>query len=387
MVSALTNALSEKNGWRTVEATASDNITCASEFIFNYEFDGGAAIGIKYRQLASLYTETAEKAYRIFTNDVEYEGEHNVKYINLHPNEEIEVDEALYRAFSLAAEAGSRNLFLAPIYEVYDNCFTCHDDSELVSYDPYSSDEVKEFFALAAAYANDSEMIDLELLGENRVMLKVSEEYLTFAEENAVESFIDFNWMKNAFIIDYIADTIANEGCTRGTISSYDGFVRTLDDSGNVYKTALYDRSGDTVYYAAELTHNRPMSMVTLRDFMINVRDDRYYEKQNGEMLTPYVDTADGMCRSSHSSMTFYSESAKCAELLLNAIPIYVTAEFTPEKLDALAENGIYSIYCDSFSVIDNGTAITHEQLYSSDEVSYTDAPAASNEPDQSTNL
>ena len=60
----------------------------------------------------------------------------------------------------------------------------------------------------------------VELLGEGRIRLFVSREYLEFARREGVECFIDFEWMRNAFIIDYLARELAAQGYTSGVLLS-----------------------------------------------------------------------------------------------------------------------------------------------------------------------
>ena len=60
--------------------------------------------------------------------------------------------------------------------------------------------------------------------GENQVCLHVSDAYQAYAAEMGYTAYLDFFWMKNAFLIDYLADTIRGEGYQLGIISSKDGF-------------------------------------------------------------------------------------------------------------------------------------------------------------------
>ena len=68
-------------------------------------------------------------------------------------------------------------------YNQYDEIFFCEDDSQLVHYDPRMNEEVAAEYAKIAAFANNPEMVDVKLLGENRIQLYVSEEYLAYAKE------------------------------------------------------------------------------------------------------------------------------------------------------------------------------------------------------------
>lgn len=87
--------------------------------------------------------------------------------------------------------------------------------------------------------------MNVELLGGNQVKLSVSDDYLAFAEKNFISDFIDFSWMKNAFITDYVADVMIDNGYTLGSLTSYDGFTRNLDQTSAITKlNAGPDTSG-----------------------------------------------------------------------------------------------------------------------------------------------
>lgn len=69
--------------------------------------------------------------------------------------------------------------------------------------------------------------------------------------------------MANAFIVDYIADTMRANGFVRGSVSSYDGFVRNLDDlSGSEYAFNIFNRVGNTVHQAGVMRYDHAMSIV-----------------------------------------------------------------------------------------------------------------------------
>ncbi len=346
LIYAFLHFLSGDPGWREIEASATKE-NCGGEFAFLYDLGAsGLSARTENRALTKLYSEASEQAYRIFNSDLEFDGVANVRYLNSHPNEETEVDEALYRAFSLLEEHGNRGLYLGPLYAIYDDMFYCNDDSEAAYYDPRQNEDVRAEFAQIVSYANDPQSVDLQLLGENRVFLKVSDEYLKFAEADGLDRFIDFFWMKNAFITDYLAETMIANGYTRGTISSFDGFVRALDGSGAEYSFNLYDWREQGPYMAAVMHYRNARSIVCLRNYKMNDLDiQHYYEFADGERRTSYVDTADGLCKSSLDNLVSYSQEKGCAEVLLSMIPVYITDEFREEEVNDLVADGIYSVW------------------------------------------
>ena len=226
---ALNGLMSNDSGWTNIEASSSAEIHCGDDYIFRY-YVGAAGVNAtaEKKALTLLYTDSIVKVYKIFSSDESFEGITNVYDLNRHPNETMVVDDALYHAFELIAETGNRAIYLAPVYTEYDNLFFCNDDSETVNYDAYQNGEVAAYFSEVAAYSNDPSDVNVELLGGNQVKLSVSDDYLAFAEKNFISDFIDFSWMKNAFITDYVADVMIENGYTLGSLTSYDGFTRNL---------------------------------------------------------------------------------------------------------------------------------------------------------------
>ncbi len=350
----VSNLSAKDSGWNEIEVNSSE-LNCSSDFVFLYCLgEDGASAKAENKELTALYSDAAEYAFRMFTNDVGYEDVHNIYYINRHPNEEMEIDDVLYQAFSLIRESGDRSLYLAPVYEQYDGVFHCTEEYQTVEYDPYLNQDVADYYAAIARFANDTQMIDLELLGENRICLHVAEEYLSFASENEIESFIDFYWMKNAFIADYLAEEILSAGYSRGCISSVDGFTRNLDHSGELYSYTFYDRADSMIYPAANVQYSGPAGIVYLHDYALNSDQLLFYAYPGGEIRTPYLDTRDGFCKSACSDLVCYSSELGCSEILLRMIPVYIADTLQNNTLTGLAEEGIFSIYSENSRICYN---------------------------------
>lgn len=370
----LFSLLSTEEGWKEIEANSTSEINCSSDFVFMYNLGAGdVSATVENKAITSLYTDATVEAYQLFTNDQGYDGVNNIYYINQHPNEEIVVDEVLYEALTLVQNYQNRTIYLAPIYVTYDDMFYCSDDSEILDFDPYQNEEVAADYREIAALAADSEAIDLQLLGENKVKLHVSEEYLNYASKNYITTFIDFFWMKNAFIVDYLADVMIKNGYTLGSISSYDGFCRNLDDSDTSYSFNIYDKVDQTVYSAAIMQYSGAKSIVYLRNYMMNSLDfQHYYQLENGEVRTSYLDIQDGLCKSAVNNLVCYSEKTGCAETLLNMIPIYISEDFQEDTITKLAASEIYSIYCKDNVIYYNDSLVSFTELFEQEDVRYT---------------
>lgn len=336
----------KSEGWTEVEVTASQ-LSCESDFVFRYCLgEGDKSATAEYKALTECYSEAVIRAFQLFTVDVEYEDICNLYAINRHPNQELTVDNALYQAFSRIQHSGDRRLYLAPVYEQYRGLFSCTEEYQTAEYDPRQNPSIERYYKAVAAYANDPEEVDLELLGENRICLKVSEKYLAFAEENEIESFIDFDWMKNAFIIDYLADTLTESGFTHGYLTSYDGFTRHMDTRAQTYPFQIYGRNGSAVYPSAQMELTSPVSIVALRNYPLTGKDSwHYYTYASGDIATAFLDPADGVSKSAADDLISYSADLGCAEILLQTAPIFIAEELRTEALSSLAEKGIYSLW------------------------------------------
>lgn len=360
IMTGLFSALRTEPGWELVTATSQEP-NCAEDFTLNYDFtDAGSAATSQHKALTTLYTSGCENAFRIFSPDVQAEGLYNVHYLNAHPNETVTVDETLYEALSLVQRYGNRNLYLAGVYVEYNRIFLSENEAMAATYDPAQNPELMDYIEQAVSFANDPQMIDVQLLEENQVCLKVSDAYLSFAEEYGIESLIDFGWMKNAFIADYLAEVLTENGFTSGYLASFDGFTRNLDNRRNSYSFNIFDRRGDSIYIPAVMNYESPCSIVFLRDYPM-VEKDRwhYFSFTNGRTASVLIAPADGMNKASVDSLVCYGEDAGCAQLLMQMIPLYITETFSADGLSALAENGIFSIWCEDLIVKYNQQDVT----------------------------
>lgn len=350
---AVSQFFAPQSEWITIEANSSAGITCAPEFEFLYHLGSGElSPTAERRAVTDAYTRLCRNAFLNFHNQLEEEGVDNLYAINRHPNEELAVDGALYEALAAVERSGDRTLYLGPVYDRYGSLFYCEDDSQLVDFDPRLSPEVAREYQEYAAFARDPQAVRVELLGEDRIRLFVSEEYLEYARREGVESFIDFAWMRNAFIIDYLARELTAQGYTRGVLASCDGFIRCLDESGEEYSLLIYDRQQEKTCSVAVMCYQGPKSIVCLRDFPVNALEEaRFYRLRSGEIRTPYVDTADGLCRNAVSSLTGYAGDKGCGEILLELLPVYIADALQKDALEALAKRGIDFVYCGSRTI------------------------------------
>ena len=359
LTAGFTGLLQKDTGWQTVEGPVTEDAG-AADFLFQYNFSGtGAQATALHKQISAVYSEALVKTYQVFKS--EELGAGNLADVNAHVNQEVTVDPLLYQAFGKLQN--TRYHYLAPVYAYYDNVIYSTSDEYLEDVDPRINAQAREYVARIAAFAADPVAVNLELLGDNRVKLHVSEEYQAFARENEITKFIHLHYMVNAFIIDYLADTMMQNGYTNGFLVSSDGYTRNLDRTRG-YSMNLYDRVGDTVYLAGVLQYRGPVSMVLLKDFPVNPTDACY--RQSGDhVVFPYADPTDGMYKASVSNLLSYSYELGCADVLLKMLPGFAAEEF-------LLPQGLFSIWCEDRTICYNDEYAEITQLLDRDGVVYT---------------
>lgn len=343
---ALTSALNTDPGWKEVEVETSD-LNCSADFTFQYYLgDAGMSATAEYKQLSVVYSDATVKAFWLFHESLLTEKLNNVAYLNANPNKTVTVKPALYEAFAKIQNAKNRSLYLGPVYLEYDRIFRSESEGEAERVDPVKNQEQAAYLKEIATFANDPEHIDLELLGNNQVRLKVSDAYLDYIQKNELSDLLNFGWMKNAFIADYLADTLQDNGFRKGYLVSFDGYTRNLDDRGIKYNFNLFDRSGNDIYLPAMFQYEKPVSIVFLRNYPMTDKDQsRYYRYSSGQIVTSYIDPADGMNKSAVDNMVSYSYELGCAEILLQIAPVYLKDSCSADEINVLTDVKVNSIW------------------------------------------
>lgn len=366
LVYTFVHLLTPDAGWQTIQAGTSDGPTCGEDFTFLYELGAGEQpSAAENRALTLIYTQACRTAFQLFHTIQSFEGVTNLYDVNARPNEAVTVDPALYSAFEAVEAAGDRTVYLGPVCARYSDVFTCQDDSQLVDFDPWSSQEVAEEYAVIAAYAADPAHVGVELLGENRVCLRVSEEYLAYASQEGIDRFLDFGWMKNAFVVDYLADTLVQAGFTRGILSSFDGFARCLDGREGTYTLSLYGWKEGRPIVTGTTQYRGPMSVVSLRAFPVTEGDwQQFYLLRDGQLRTPYLDVSDGRSRTSADCLVCYSPTHGCAQLAMKIAPAFIADSLQKEPLLELQREGAQHIWCEGKTLSSSDPNVVVTNLY-----------------------
>ena len=329
------SAFRTETGWQEIEAN-SQKINCSQEFSLHYNISTGA----ERKALIRIYTQLVEDGYTIFSTGLDG--------LNEKPGEAVTVDPALYRALTQIMASGNRCLYLGPAYAEYDRVFLCQTREEAAQYDPLRNEELKAYLAQVAAFAADPETVRLEAVGENQLRLCLSDGYKAFAQEQGITRFLDFGWMRNAFIVDYMAQTLMDAGYTRGFLSSYDGFTRNLDTTDTGYSMNVFDRIGNVAYVPAVFEYKAPAALVFLRNYPLDQRDEwHYFAVSDERIITTMVDPSDGLCKSATDNVLSYSQKGGCADMVLALSRYYLADTWDEGGVNSLTSAGIYSIWFD----------------------------------------
>lgn len=377
---AVYRLVTKPSGWTTIEAAVTGEENCTGELLLQYDIGlrEDMSTTTEYKQIAELYSNLCSEAYRIFQSDEEYAGTDeapaaNLAYLNKHVNEVVTVDPALYAAFELIRDCGSRYPFLAPVYAEYSGIFSCENDGEAEEFDPMHNADVSKFINDVLKYVNDSEAINIEFLGDNKVRLNVSDGYAEFASQNNIGEYLDFFWLKNAFVVDYIAEKLAENSFVHGTITTYDGYTRHLGGAGMALSLNFFDNSDGRGIPAAQLDFKTAQNAVYFRNYENSGLDTlHFYTYANGEVRNPYIDPEDGMSKASKSDLMLYSDELGCAEIALAGYGLYAADSFDAAAVISSAKNGVYALYCDGTEVCFTDAEATLSHLYNEDGVSYS---------------
>lgn len=351
-VSTLTKV---EGGWRVIEATSASEMNCAQNFVFRYYLGhGNMGAAAENKALTLLYTEATEKAYRVFSAREDFLDCKNLFTLNRSLNQPVQVDPALYAAFEQMEEMGSRYVYMGPAYQEYNSLFFCTEDWETAGFDPYQNEDQKNYLQQVAAFANDPAHIQVELMGENTVQLNVSQAYQDFAREYGIRDYLDLYILQDAFVIDYLADTLEKAGYTMGVLSSHNGYTRCLSEKALEYVNPLYAQVDPFhVTQAAQVHYPGGTNVVQFHKMRLNSQKELYYYQfENGETRTAYLDMQDGLCKATLPLLTATSRETGCARMAIRLLPFYAADALDREGLHALAGEGIYPLYCDGNSIL-----------------------------------
>ena len=342
--------LTKQPGWIRIEADKTVPVEAGADLDFEYCLGENATA--ENKQLTVLYTEAVLRCYQVYHPTQRFDGVENLCAVNEAPNRALTVEPELYAALARFQAKGDRSVFLAPVYAQYDAVFRSLEDGEAALYDPMRNPEAAAYVRELMGFIRDPEAVSLSLLGDNQVRLNVREDYLRFAEAYEIDAFLDLNWMKNAFVLDDLAERLREKGFLRGYLVSAEGFCRYLDPTETSYTLELLDNSGTAIRNPAVLELRGPVSVICLHGYgAAGGTGDWFYHYGDGSVRTPYLDLDTGESLCAIRDLTLLSADKGCAELVLAARPAMAAETWDPAGLIALADEGIGALWCEAGTV------------------------------------
>ena len=358
----------DNSGWQEIKAESVSS-SLQNNFILNYDLSDGSSRD----KIADIYSDMLQHGYNIY--DAKASTSHGgIATLNKYVGQPIEISPELYSSLLLMANKSSRMHYLGPVYEIYKKLFTEPDPTAAPALDPQKNSELSRICTAIAAFACDDAAVKIELLSGNRVQLTISDEYEELVSSSNLSTYIDFGWMRDAFIVDLVADALKSAGYTNGTIASYSGFTRNLDtDADQDYTFGLYDKYRNNVYLASSVSYKGAITSVTYKTFAMNSIDKQYlYEYKNGDVTHGYISASSGMPEAACDVMVFHTKNMKCAELALTTYSYYNRTSEDQNAISGLLSRGIGAIYCDGTTIISTSDDVTVFDLFTSDSVKYS---------------
>ena len=254
-------------GLRRIEVLPkSDAAPYGQEFALSYDIGkAGLSATAENKQITALYSQLL----------VEAKNKYSLSALNDSPGKSVEISAELYKALGSLEKAGApaeRIIYLAPAYAMYSSVFYSQTDDEAAKADPYKDAGSAEVLKELSKYFSDRSHVRIELEGENKARLVVSDEYMAYAKAHGVEAFADLAWLENALIVDYVADGLIKNGFRLGNFASYDGISRGLSETEGYAQ--VFIKSTPTI----ELDHMH------------------YYVYADGSIRHCYLDPSTGLC-------------------------------------------------------------------------------------------
>lgn len=328
----ITHLLSSKAGWEEIKADTKEK-TSAGDFTFVYELGAdGQDPTAERKALTIVYTDLARDAYRRYTTDEEFDGFVNMATMNARPRERLTVDASLYRALQKVTAGGSRWLYMAPVYATYEYALRAEDDTTADFYDPHVNEEVHQDFLDLLKFIESPDAVNLELLDNDQVILHVSDEYMAYQKGSGRNLYVDFSWMKDAYIADEIAEGLSDAGYQHGTLSSVDGFGVNLDPDAHAEVNIVGLTDGEPAQVAV-MSYSGCRSIVSLRRFALGSQDPWHYRTESGEYRNIFLSMSDGLDHTACDALIAYSSQLSCGDILMKLIRMYIQ-DTIPEVRD-----------------------------------------------------
>jgi hypothetical protein len=244
-----------------------------------------------------------------------------------------------------------------PITTLYENYIQNGNDGS----NP-TNPSVKQYIDSIVNYIKSD--ISIDFLNDYNIKLNVSDNYLNILDELSVNDILDFSYLRNAFILDYVSTQLISDGFKYGNIQSYDGYYINLDDTYN-YKYDVYDIIDKKLISTCYVDFMGKYNIVNYRNFAINNMDYNRFRLEDDKLTSLYINPNDGKNYESIKNLTSYSKTKSLVDIVLETKDIYINNNFNENNIS------IESIWLKDRSINYNDKNLTLNNIYSKNDVSY----------------
>lgn len=271
--------MGNKTGFETIDYLNTNKYN--NNVSLNYYLDdsGDMSIASKRKLIQNYYSTAIIDFYTAVDEFTPTEGYVNLGYINNHPNEEIVIYDFLYEALKDAYEKtiienSNYSIFSGYLNYFWFNNYQNFDLANSVEFDPLFDDLEKEKLALYTDIAKNRSLVDLRFYPDNKIMLVVDESLLSLEEK----LYLDFNFLKDAYALEYIASELTKNGFTKGYLISKTGLSIALGEIPSGIEYSFYlNESGDGFKYSLDKEYR----IANLTTFKFNEAYGYYVEKDS----------------------------------------------------------------------------------------------------------
>ena len=348
----MNNCIKQNSGWKKINDTTGylNDIS----LYYNLDKENPTSINKELTIKYNNYLANSWIRYNSWISDTD-EVFYNMYYINNHPNEIITIDKYLYNSLKQVLLSNNYQIiYFAPVYTMFENLLSARFDYQACSQDPYLNNNQKEIYDNFMKYINNDKHIKLELLDNFQVILHLSDEYYSFCNEFFEQNiFIDFCYLKNAFIVDEVADKLINDGFNNGLLYSEDGYKRIFTKD-YIVNEPLYDIDKDNISIINKIGFNNQLSIVNFKNFHTSDFDKKYsYIYEDGTRRTNIIKIIDNnyLNTSSINYFTCYSYENSCSYQALKMIDIYINESLDLSMLNDLKKDNINYLYINNYEI------------------------------------
>lgn len=296
--------LTPETGWHEVDCTTSNSGNIRLQYFYGAGEMGTAAERKLVTQVYSQALSAAETQLGAGPADAV-----NLYTISAHPNAEVTVEPLLYSALESYLETGDRSIYYGPLLSRYYALFACQNDEDASLYDPARNDQAASFADRIAQYARDPQSIRLELLGNGKVRLHVSQDYLAFAQEQELDRFLDLGFVREAFVLDAVAQALMEAGLTNALLTAADGYSRCLWAQETAVN--LLEPGTNGVRHVATALWQGPGAAATVWGASQGQDNGlRGYTYEDGTVRPSVLDAATGQLKAANANLILFGDDS-----------------------------------------------------------------------------